>query len=436
VSNLPEISDIPGVSEASEASEASGGSAPADADGVTELVKDPVKEPAAETSAKEAAPGADESWGAVASDAKPAAAAAAEDSWGAEASAPKEAAGADDSWGAEASDAKTSDAKPAPGAGESPEGGPAAGAGDKDSEVSDDLDDLDDEFVTPPPPPLFDDDEEEDAKGKVASADGSAEGPSDGSFDGSSELGGEAVGEVDRTRFLESLLDEGENVPRKVELDLDGIFDQARKEADELAPDSTRTPVTAPLPPDPEEEASESAEPAPEPEPAGPPALRKVSKFKLLFLVVPVAVGALGLLWGIYQFFIKSPVEPPAPVVVITPETLVDTREPVPGEMNLGRFLLTLDAEGDGEPAVAMLEIILHYHDTVDEQKINANMVILRDTIFRITQNRGARILKDPAMRRQLQADLLATLNSLPPFRTDQEHQFLTYVQISMLKGV
>jgi flagellar basal body-associated protein FliL len=238
---------------------------------------------------------------------------------------------------------------------------------------------------------------------------------------------------VDRTRFLESLMEDGDNVPQKVELDLDGIFDQARKEADELTPDSTRTPVTAPLPQDQELDPDM---PAPPPEPLKEPTARKVSKFKLLFLVVPVALGALGLLFGIYQIFIKSPPPPPAPELVISPQALRDTRDPVPGEMTLGRFTLTLDAAGGEGPAVAELEIILHYHDTLDERVIRANMIYLRDVIFRIAKSRGAGILKDPAQRRQLQADLLATLNDLPHFRTDQEHQFLTYVQISVLKRV
>jgi flagellar basal body-associated protein FliL len=245
--------------------------------------------------------------------------------------------------------------------------------------------------------------------------------------------GGGAIEKVDRTRFLESLGDGGDAVPQKVELDLDGIFDQARKEADELKPDSTSMPVTAPLPEDPDDYA-----PAPPPEPLAAPTVRKVSKFKLLFLIVPVAVGALGLLFGIYQIFLKDRdgAPEPAPGVVITPEALVDTREPVPGEMPLGRFMLTLDASGGEGPAVAQMEIILHYHDTGDERVIRANMVFLRDAIFRITKSRGAGILKDPAQRRQLQADLLATLNELPAFRTDQEHRCLTYVQISLLKGV
>jgi hypothetical protein len=234
---------------------------------------------------------------------------------------------------------------------------------------------------------------------------------------------------VDRTRFLESLGEDGETVPQKVELDLDGIFDQARREAEELTPDSTHMPVTAPLPPVPDEDV-----PAPPPEPLSPPTVKKVSKFKLLFLVGTMALGTLGLLFAIYQIFIKGTREPESPPLVITPETLVDSREPEPGEMTLGRFRLTLDAGEGDTPTVAELEIILHYHDTGDEDIIMANMVILRDAIYRISKRRGSGILKDPAQRRQLQADLLATLNDLPPFRTDQESRFLTYVQISFLR--
>ncbi|MDR3153567.1 MAG: hypothetical protein LBW85_04665, partial [Deltaproteobacteria bacterium] len=261
--------------------------------------------------------------------------------------------------------------------------------------------------------------------------DGDAEGgPAAGGRGASGEVLEPTPG-VDRTKFLESLMDDSDSVPRKVELDLDGIFDQARKEADELSPDSTHTPVTAPLPQDPDEE-EESAQPPP----SAPATPRKVSKFKLMFLVVPVALGALGLLFGIYQIFIKSEPPPETPALVISPEALVDTREAVPGELTLGRFLLSLE-QAEGEPsAVAELEIILHFHDAADEWRLNANMVILRDAIFRLAKSRGSGILRDPAQRRQLQADLLATLNALPQFRTDQEHQFLTYVQISLLKKV
>jgi hypothetical protein len=239
---------------------------------------------------------------------------------------------------------------------------------------------------------------------------------------------GEAGHEVDRTRFLESLLEDGEKVPRKVELDLDGIFTQAKEEADKLSPDSTHPPVKAPSPGD--------DVPAPPPEPLSEPKVRKVSKFKFLVLIAPIVVGVLGLGIGVYEIFLKSPPKVEEPLIVIDPDF---KKEPVPGEMTLERFYLTLEDPDDVEPAVAELEIILHYRDAPDAGTIDANRVALRDMIFRITKATGKPVLTDSSVRRQLQADLLTTLNELPYLKEETENGargILTYVQISRLRKI
>ncbi|MDR1167072.1 MAG: hypothetical protein LBO66_14620 [Deltaproteobacteria bacterium] len=246
---------------------------------------------------------------------------------------------------------------------------------------------------------------------------------------------GEGTGDEDRTRFLESLIDgSDEAVPRKVELDLDGIFDQAKKEAESLSPDETRTPVTAPLPP--QEPERDPEEPAPPPEPLAPPTVRKVSKFKLLFMLGPIVLGALALLVGVYQIFLKSDPQPADQDLLILTDPLERARDPEPGEMTLDRFRMTLDGAQDSPPAVAEIEFILHYHDAPDAFVIQNNLIEIRDIIFRVTKAQNQALLNTPSIRRQLQADLLSTLNDLPPLKGDQESQVLTYVQISVLRKI
>jgi hypothetical protein len=241
--------------------------------------------------------------------------------------------------------------------------------------------------------------------------------------------------DVDRTRFLESLMEDGEKVPRKVELDLDGIFSQAQKEAEKLSPDSTHSPETPPLPP----METDPDMPAPPPEPLSEPKVRKVSKFKLLFLLLPIIVGALALMFGIYEIFIKSPPKVETPLIVLDPDA---KRELVPGEMTLQSFYFTLEgSEEDPSPAVTELEIILHYHDQDDVALINDNLVTLRDMIFRIAKANGKTLLSDPDLRRKLQADLLSTLHEQPFLKNHkgadgEESRVLTYVQISRLRKV
>jgi flagellar basal body-associated protein FliL len=243
--------------------------------------------------------------------------------------------------------------------------------------------------------------------------------------------GDEAHGgqDPDRARFLKSLLDGSEDsVPRKVELDLDGIFDEAKKEAESLSPDSTHPMTEAPLP---EEPPVFSDEPAPPPEPLSEPHVRKVSRYKLLFLVVPIAVGLAGLI-AAWHIFFRSPPQMEVEQSPLAPAALVEERPPAPGEMTLGKFFLDLGQE-TGQGLVVEMEIILHYGDAPDALLIDGHMVEIRDLIYRLAKDRGPGILSDPAVRRQLQADLLSTLNALPHFGTGAEPR-LTYVQISLMR--
>ncbi|MDR2460671.1 MAG: hypothetical protein LBE38_07820 [Deltaproteobacteria bacterium] len=238
------------------------------------------------------------------------------------------------------------------------------------------------------------------------------------------------IQDVDRTRFLESLLEDGEKLPRKVELDLDGIFSMAKEEAEKLSPDSTHTPQEAPpLPPVEQDDDT----PAPPPEPLVEPKVRKVSKLKLLFLVLPIAVGVIGLLLGIYEIFIKKPpASEQVPLVLIDP--LDSAQEP--GDMTLERFYITLDDVDGKGPLVVELEIILFYSDRLDVGLIRSNLVTLRDIIYRITKSTGSKVLTDNNVRRQLQADLLTTLNQIIPFNETAGHQVLSFVQISSLRKI
>ncbi|MDR2352936.1 MAG: hypothetical protein LBF22_07180 [Deltaproteobacteria bacterium] len=242
------------------------------------------------------------------------------------------------------------------------------------------------------------------------------------------------VGPEDRTRFLESLLDGTEDtIPRKVELDLDGIFAEAKKEAEQLSPDSTHTPVTAPpLPP--EEKLPD--EPVFAPEPFNPPTSKKISKLKLTMMLLPVVLGVGGLFFGIFQIFFKEVPQPDPLDLLIIQSPLDRHKEPIPGEFTLASFYMTLESNDGSPPVVAEMEIILHYQDTQYSVLLEDNLVELRDVIFRISKAQGKHLLSDPTLRRQLQANLLRTLNELPFLKADQENQVLTYVQISLLRQV
>jgi flagellar basal body-associated protein FliL len=235
-----------------------------------------------------------------------------------------------------------------------------------------------------------------------------------------------------RNDFLKSLMD-GENdaVPQKVELDLDGIFDQARKEAEQLSPEATHLPVEAPKPdepaPDPSPEADLAAEAA-----LSPAEVKKVARYKMLIVLGTLGVVVLGMLFALYRIFFRS--APPAPQVrpfVVEPDTLLSARAPIPGEMPLGRFYLTLGEAPDS--VVVEMEITLHYHDSPDAPLISGEMTLIRDLIYRLTKPLGPALLTDPDVRRQLQADLLQTLNNIEALRSDPADPRLTYVQISLL---
>ena len=223
---------------------------------------------------------------------------------------------------------------------------------------------------------------------------------------------------------------DGDVVPQKVELDLDGIFDQARKEAEQLSPDATHQPVDAP---------------APEPEAAPPPAeevmdlaplssdgIRKVARYKMLIVLATLGVVVLGTLFALYRIFFKT--VPQAPAVrpfVVEPDSLLASRAAMPGEMPLGRFFLTL---GEASEAVVVeMEITLHYHDSPDAPIIVREMTLIRDIVYRLTESFGPSLLTDSDVRRQLQGDLLQTLNNIEALRSDPADPRLTYVQITLL---
>jgi len=231
-----------------------------------------------------------------------------------------------------------------------------------------------------------------------------------------------------RANFLKSLLDGNDLVPQKVELDLDGIFDGAKKEAETISPDATRTPVEAP-----KEEAARDEPNLAAVEPLAAPVVRKVPKFKLLLLIGILFLGVGGLGFGIYRIFFKSlpPNHNEAPLAVET-DDLVENGEYEPGEVTLERFYINMD--GGALTGVVELEIILHYRDKRDSQVIQSEIVLIRDMIYRLAKAAGADILSKTDSRRKLQRDLFGVLNNLASFKGDLDNPRITYVQISLLR--
>jgi flagellar basal body-associated protein FliL len=230
-----------------------------------------------------------------------------------------------------------------------------------------------------------------------------------------------------RANFLKSLLDGNDVVPQKVELDLDGIFDGAKKEAETISPDATRTPVEAP-----KEEPLKVEDEKPDVEPLAAPVIRKVPKFKLFLLIGILFLGVGGLGFGIYRIFFKSPPVTPSSAPFAVEDDLIEEADPEPGEVTLERFFINL---GSGNQAVTVeMEIILHYRDKLDSQIIGAEVVLIRDMIYRLTKAVGVEILSKTEVRRKLQSDLLGVLNNLDPFKGDPDNPRLTYVQISLLR--
>ncbi|MDR1488015.1 MAG: hypothetical protein LBT62_08520 [Deltaproteobacteria bacterium] len=232
-------------------------------------------------------------------------------------------------------------------------------------------------------------------------------------------------GDQGRADFLKSLLDGDSPVPQKVELDLDGIFDQAKKEIEELSPDATHQPVTAPLPEPPDEEEVID----PNPFLTETPTVKKVPKYKMAILAGTLVLVLLGLGWASYQIFFKT--EPTAPQMNLEPDPLT-VAAPVPGELALKRFLI--DMTQDDQSVVVELEIVLHYHDAADTLLIEREQTVIRDYIFRITKAAGPAILNNADLKKKLQADLLTTLNNISSLKSDSSEPKLTYVQISLLR--
>ncbi|MDR2442769.1 MAG: hypothetical protein LBE31_04525 [Deltaproteobacteria bacterium] len=234
-----------------------------------------------------------------------------------------------------------------------------------------------------------------------------------------------------RNDFLKSLMDgDGDApVPQKVELDLDGIFDQAKKEAEHISPEATHQPVEAPKP---EEPPPVVETPEPTPPPQGP-TVKKIPKYKMFIVLATVSLVILGLFYALYRIFFRSiPTTPQSRVLVVEPEFLTGSYVAMPGEKQLKRFTIMLN-QPSGENLVLEMEIILHYRDSSDENLIDNEIVLIRDFIFRLTKSAGPEVLTDQDKRRQLQADLLATINNIESLKTDPTEPRITYVQISLL---
>jgi flagellar basal body-associated protein FliL len=247
-------------------------------------------------------------------------------------------------------------------------------------------------------------------------------------------LNPEEEGELDaddpaRADFLKTLSDlDGEDVPKKVELDLDGIFNEAKREADNLSPEATRLPEEAP-PIEPEKEILVEL-PSQEPNLSGP---IKFARYKILifFSILGLAVAGLG--FGAYQIFFKSPPQPKTVNEEYQPPS--DLAQPlvkIPGVLTLERFYVSLGEEPNR--TLVEMEIILHYQDEPVAQILKNENVVIRDLIFRLTKTVDPSIVTEMEERRQLQANLLSTLNNLPQLHSDPTDPALTYVQISLLK--
>jgi flagellar basal body-associated protein FliL len=239
--------------------------------------------------------------------------------------------------------------------------------------------------------------------------------------------------ETDQSRadFLKSLMDgDGDAIPQKVELDLDGIFDQARKEADQLSPDATHPPIQAPVEETPPPAAPEEIIDVSPLNSGG--SVKKVARVKMFILVATVSVIVLGLGFAIYGIFFANRPTPLPPARVIEADSLNATRVLIPGELPLDRFTITLDEVLP--PVVVEMDVILHYHDYEDESVIKSRLYMIRDLIFRLTKAEGQPILTDPERRARFQADLLTTLNNIEELRSDSENPRLTYVQIGLLR--
>ncbi|MDR0621948.1 MAG: hypothetical protein LBJ61_08740, partial [Deltaproteobacteria bacterium] len=239
-----------------------------------------------------------------------------------------------------------------------------------------------------------------------------------------------AVDDQDRSEFLKSLMEgEGDVVPQKVELDLDGIFDMAKKEAETISPDSTFQPVEAPAPEEPPAAKEDIIDTAPL---NSASQIRKVARFKMFILLGTVSLVGLGLLVVLYTLFFRGAPEPIQVAPPIQADPLEAHREVISGEKNLDGFVITLD-DGD-TPVVVEMNIILHYRDVADEPIIDSQINPIRDTIYRLTKYAGQALLTDSEKRVRFQADLLYTLNDLDRIKADPINPRLTYVQISLLR--
>jgi hypothetical protein len=236
-----------------------------------------------------------------------------------------------------------------------------------------------------------------------------------------------AVDDQGRNDFLKSLMDgDDEVVPQRVELDLDGIFEQARRE--QISPEATHQPVEAPVAEDelPNEIIDDLSL-------THGGSVKKVPKYKMFMVFGTSGLVIIGLFFAIYSIFFRdTPSVPQSKPFLVEPDLLTDSRVPLPGEMPPERFTIILDS-GSSETAVLEMEIILHYRDTHDAVLIKREITSIRDLIFRLTKEVGPSIFNNQDLRRQLQADLMITINNIDSLRSDPADPRLTYVQISLL---
>ena len=201
---------------------------------------------------------------------------------------------------------------------------------------------------------------------------------------------------------------------KKVELDIDGIFLES---AEEQAPPAEE--------PEPEPEFPAPPEPAPTIETEHEPPKKRIPRVKLLLIVVPALVVALGLVFGVYKLFFSSKQDPGAArELVIDPR--VPPRDPQPGEMPLEAFYIGFPGN-QGDTLVEMT-VVLHYNDFPDKAVVGEQLGTVRDLIFRAAQGKGSQVISDGEMQKALREELAANINLA------LGHEAVSYVQITQIR--
>ena len=213
--------------------------------------------------------------------------------------------------------------------------------------------------------------------------------------------------------------DDGPPVPTKVELDLEGIF------LDDVAesPEPEKEPEPAP-PAETEPAEISPAESAPAEEATAP---RKRPRLKILLIIGPAVLGLLGLSFGVYKLFFSAPADEGGEAVqVLVIDPLPPPREPEPGALDLAPFFINFQAS---RPEIIMeMRVVLHYNDLPDKHLIEEKMPLVRDIIFRLTQNKGRQVVTSGDLQRELRQELTEAINA------SLDGEKLSYVQISQMQ--